>query len=168
MLLLQLTTLQLLLVVVLLSAAVAGVVFFVRSRRRRPVATAAEEAPEVAGDESFEARIPEYAATIRQWFDTEHPYFNQAFKLTDVQAVVPLNRTYLSRIFNEGLGESFSDYVRDRRMTEAMRLLTDEPDTPIADIAEHCGFASHSSFHRAFVRFTGMKPGDYRSGNKPA
>lgn len=167
MLLLQLTTLQLLLAVVLLAAA-AGGGFFVRLRRRRPVATAAEEAPGVAGEESFETRIPEYAATIRQWFDTEHPYFNQAFKLTDVQAVVPLNRTYLSRIFNDGLGESFSDYVRDRRMAEAMRLLTDEPDTPIADIAEHCGFASHSSFHRAFVRFTGMKPGDYRSGNKPA
>ena len=164
MLLLLLTTLRIVLIVVLLAVAVAGVVYFVRLRRRRPVATVAEEVPGVAGDESFEARIPEYAATIRQWFDT-HPYFNQAFKLTDVQAVVPLNRTYLSRIFNEGLGESFSDYVRDRRMAEAMRLLTDGPDTPIA---EHCGFASHSSFHRAFVRFTGMKPGDYRSGNKPA
>ena len=119
MLLLLLTTLRIVLIVVLLAVAVAGVVYFVRLRRRRPVATVAEEVPGVAGDESFEARIPEYAATIRQWFDT-HPYFNQAFKLTDVQAVVPLNRTYLSRIFNEGLGESFSDYVRDRRMAEAM------------------------------------------------
>ena len=126
MLLLLLTTLRIVPVGVLLAVAVAGVVYFVRLRRRRPVATVAEEVPGVAGDESFEARIPEYAATIRQWFDT-HPYFNQAFKLTDVQAVVPLNRTYLSRIFNEGLGESFSDYVRDRRMAEAMRLLTDEP-----------------------------------------
>lgn len=168
MLLLQLTTLRIVLIVVLLAAVVTGVGCVVWLRRRRPAGNEPEDAPDVAADESFEARIPEYAATIRQWFDTEHPYFNQAFKLTDVQAVVPLNRTYLSRIFNEGLGESFSDYVRDRRMAEAMRLLTDEPDTPIADIAEHCGFASHSSFHRAFVRFTGMKPGDYRAGNKTA
>lgn len=167
MLLLQLTTLRIVLIVALSAAVVTGVGCVVL-RRRRQAEDEPENAPDVAVEESFEARIPEYAATIKQWFDSEHPYFSQSFKLTDVQAVVPLNRTYLSRIFNEGLGESFSDYVRDRRMAEAMRLLTDEPDTPIADVAEHCGFASHSSFHRAFVRFTGMKPGDYRSGNKTA
>ncbi len=168
MLLLRLTALQSVFITVFFTAAVCGVVCMVLSHRRRRRAADTQSAQDVAADESFESRIPEYADRIEAWFDAEHPEFNQSFKLSDVSAAVPLNRTYLSRIFNEGLGESFSDYVRDRRMAEAMRLLTDEPDTPIADIAEHCGFASHSSFHRAFVRFTGMKPGDYRSGNKPA
>lgn len=150
-------------IVVVSTLIIAGVVCLIVRRRHR---AESEHGPDEVEDETFEKRIPEYAAIIKAWFDAEHPYYNQSFKLTDVSAVLPLNRTYLSRIFNEGLGESFSDYVRDRRMAEAMRLLTAEPDMSIADIADRCGFASHSSFHRAFVRFTGIKPGDYRVRNK--
>lgn len=114
-------------------------------------------------DENFEMRIPEYAAKIKNWFETERPYLRPSFKLVDVAAVVPLNRTYLSRIFNEGMGVSFTDYIRDLRMAEAKRLLAENPDAPIAAIAERCGFAGHSSFHRAFVQATGMKPSDFRA-----
>ena len=117
---------------------------------------------ESADDEGFRTRIPRYASVIRTWLENERPYLDRSFKLIDVSAVVPLNRTYLSRIFNEGLGESFSDMVSRLRMEEAKRLLAESPDTSISEIAERCGFASHSSFHRAFVRSEGMKPGDYR------
>jgi len=119
-----------------------------------------------ADDEGFRARIPQYASLIRSWFEKERPYLDRSFRLTDVATVVPLNRTYLSRIFNEGLGESFGSMVIRLRMEEAKRLLVEAPDMSIAEIAERCGFAFHSSFHRAFVRFTGMKPGDYRQKNR--
>lgn len=118
-----------------------------------------------AADEGFRARIPQYASLIGAWLENERPYLDRSFRFTDVAAVVPLNRTYLARIFSEGLGENFSGMVCRLRMEEAMRLLMETPDLSIAEIAEHCGFASHSSFHRAFVRFTGMKPGDYRQQN---
>lgn len=115
-----------------------------------------------AADEGFRSRIPQYASVIRTWLEKERPYLDRSFRLVDVATVVPLNRTYLSRIFNEGLGESFSDMISRLRMDEAKRLLAESPETPIAEIAERCGFASHSSFHRAFVRYEGIKPGDYR------
>lgn len=117
---------------------------------------------EKADDYGFTSRIPRYASVIRAWLENERPYLNRSFKLIDVATVVPLNRTYLSRIFNEGLGESFSDMISRLRMEEAKRLLAGSADVSIAEIAERCGFASHSSFHRAFVRYEGMKPGDYR------
>ncbi len=127
---------------------------------RRPVESETVELP--VSEDSFEARIPQYADDVRRWMETDRPYLDRSFKLTDVSAVVPLNRTYLSRVFNEGLGESFNDMVSRLRMEEAKHLLRDAPEVSIADIAERCGFASHSSFHRAFVRRVGMKPGDYR------
>lgn len=122
---------------------------------------------DVAAD-SFTSRIPEYAMAIEEWFASERPYLAQNFKLTDVAAVVPLNRTYISRVFNEGLGRSFGDYVRELRMAEACRLLVGEPELPIADIAERCGFASHSTFHRSFTStHDGMTPGEYRAKFAP-
>jgi len=116
----------------------------------------------ITDDEGFKSRIPQYADVIKAWFENERPYLDRSFRLIDVATVVPLNRTYLSRIFNEGLGESFSDMVGRLRMEEAKRLLVESPEISIAEIAERCGFATHSSFHRAFVRYAGMKPGDYR------
>ena len=136
-----------------------GVVYYLHRHERREHEVAVDE------ESGFEARIPEYASEILAWLDKDHPYLDQSFKLTDVARVVPLNRTYLSRIFNEGLGHNFNDFVRDRRMAEAKRLLAENTDLPIADIADRCGFASHSSFHRSFASYEGMTPGEYRQRN---
>ncbi len=119
---------------------------------------------EADSSDSFSSKIPEYALIIKDWFENEKPYLSHNFKLTDVAAVVPLNRTYLSRVFNEGLGHSFGDMVREHRIDEACRLLVEKPDMSIADIAEQCGFASHSTFHRSFVGMRGgLTPGDFRA-----
>lgn len=114
-------------------------------------------------DAAFINRIPEYVELIRKWFDEKKPYLDSHFKLENVKEVVPMNRTYLSRIFNEGFGVGFSDYVRNLRMQEARRLLGDEPEMGIGEVAERCGFSTHSSFHRSFMQNNeGMTPGEYR------
>lgn len=114
-------------------------------------------------DSAFVSRIPEYKHIVEEWFEREHPYLDSHFKLENVKDVVPLNRTYISRIFNEGFGLGFSDYIRNLRMQEARRLLEEEPDTGIGEIAERCGFSTHSSFHRSFMQNNeGLTPGEYR------
>ena len=96
--------------------------------------------------DSFSSKIPEYALVIREWFENEKPYLSHNFKLTDVAAVVPLNRTYLSRVFNEGLGCSFGDMVREHRIEEACRLLVEKPAMSIADIAVAMRFCLSQHF----------------------
>lgn len=114
-------------------------------------------------DSAFVSRIPEYKQIVEEWFEREHPYLDSHFKLENVKKVVPLNRTYISRIFNEGFGLGFSDYIRTLRMQEARRLLEEEPETGIGEIAERCGFSTHSSFHRSFMQNNeGLTPGEYR------
>lgn len=119
-----------------------------------------------AADTAFLSRLPEYTRILQQWLDETHPYYDKTFKLMDVRQVLPLNRTYLSRVFNEGLGQPFSDLVRDCRMREACRMLRECPDLSIVEVAERCGFTSHSSFHRTFVMMHGgQTPGQYRAGH---
>ena len=69
---------------------------------------AAETEEEISADYSFEMKIPQYLATLKGWMEAEKPYLYKDFKLTDAARVLPLNRTYLSRLFNEGLRQTFS------------------------------------------------------------
>lgn len=104
-----------------------------------------------------------YKLEIERWFETERPYLNEDFRLNDVVDRFPLNRSYISRIFNEGYGKSFSIVVRDYRLREGERLLNEEPTMTVAQVAERCGFSSSSSFIRAFsTTHNGITPKQYR------
>lgn len=61
----------------------------------------------------------------------------------------------------DGEGQSYQAIKDSLRRDLAMRCLTHEK-TSVAEIAERLGFADPSSFHRAFKKWTGMQPGDFR------
>ncbi|MBX3187829.1 MAG: AraC family transcriptional regulator [Labilithrix sp.] len=60
-------------------------------------------------------------------------------------------------------GTSFSDLVDETRCELAKQHLRDRAHS-IAQIALLVGFSDQSTFHRAFVRWTGTTPGDFRRG----
>lgn len=112
---------------------------------------------------AFLKKLPDYREEIAEWMVKKKPYLDPDFKLMDVSDLLPLNRTYLSRVFNEGFGDSFSNVVRDYRLREAERLLLDRRDIPVGQVGELCGFSSPSVFHRAFVQcHGGLTPNRYR------
>lgn len=111
-----------------------------------------------ASEYSFTARMDEYKATLEEWMRTEKPFLRPDFKLLDVSAKLPMNRTYLSRLFNEGYGTSFSQVVRRYRIEEAQRLMEQQPQMRQKDLWQQCGFTSRTVFHRAFIEETGKKP----------
>lgn len=114
----------------------------------------------------FHTQLPAYKAKIQAWMEETKPYLHKDFKLMDVAAVLPLNRTYLSQIFNEGWGASFSCVVRDYRIRDAEKLLLAHPDFTVNRIALLCGFTSASVLHRAFVQCHDMTPKQYREKRK--
>lgn len=62
-------------------------------------------------------------------------------------------------------GTSFQQIKDDVRCHEATRLLAQSP-TRIADIASRLGYTETSTFQRAFRKWTGVTPGDYRASNR--
>lgn len=111
----------------------------------------------------FEDKIPQYKAVLEEWMERAKPYQNKDFKLLDVMDVLPLNRSYLSRMFNEGYGETFLGFVMRYRINDSVSLLINQPDISLATIAELCGFSSPSVFGRAFLKAKGTTPKQYRS-----
>ena len=104
-------------------------------------------------------------AKLEQWMKTEKPYLNPDFRLNDLRQVLPLNRTYLSQLINAEYGCNFYQFVTNYRIEEAKRLMREQPDLKMQDIAEQCGFSSPVVFSRIFVRETGMTPREWSANN---
>lgn len=117
-------------------------------------------------DTAFTAKIEEYKATFDEWMRTEKPYLRPEFNRTDLSHRMGLNRTYFSRLFRQGYGQTFSQVVRRYRVEEARRLICEDPRLTSKELATRCGFSSHIVFHRAFAEVTGMTPLQYKEEGK--
>jgi AraC-like DNA-binding protein len=74
---------------------------------------------------------------------------------------------YIHKLF-ESEGRTFSEYVLDRRLFAAYRLLTNRrlANRSIASVAYDCGFADLSYFNRTFRRRYNATPTDVRSSGE--
>jgi len=74
------------------------------------------------------------------------------------------NSSYLSQVINEHLGTSFKDFVNHLRVEEAKRLLIDSKtqNLTIITVGFEAGFNSKDAFARAFKKFTGVTPKEFR------
>lgn len=102
-----------------------------------------------------------YRATLEAWLEQEKPYLNPDFQLSDLRQVLPLNRTYLSQLINAEYGCSFYQFITRYRVEEAKRLMTEQPDMKVQDIAQQSGFSDRKVFSRTFTRETGLNPSDW-------
>ena len=75
-----------------------------------------------------------------------------------------ISERYLQKLFEQN-GESFSHYVRERRLQRARAslLAPGEIRLPVADVAYTCGFGDAANFNRLFKERFGMPPGAFRN-----
>lgn len=121
---------------------------------------------DIQNDNSFESNIPVYTASLKEWMEKEKPYLYHDFKLIDISRILPLNRSYLSRVVNEGFGLNFNEMVRIYRVNYSKVLINNNPSLPIYKIADMCGFSSDTTFIKAFKQIAGVTPNQYRSQHK--
>lgn len=94
-------------------------------------------------------------------------YINENYKteisLTGAAQMLHMNANYVSQLFKKESGTTFVHYVTQKRLEDAKELLT-STRKPLTDIALEVGFCDTIHFIKTFKRFTGMTPGQYRSG----
>jgi LacI family transcriptional regulator len=83
----------------------------------------------------------------------------------DVARHAAVTRRWLERRFSEKLGRSPHQEITHVRMEAARRLLT-QPELPLPEVAERCGFSTVQSFHRNFRQATGESPAAWRRSHR--
>lgn len=88
--------------------------------------------------------------------------YNTQIQITDIADYVGVHRSYLYSLFKEKMGQSPQQYLLAFRMEKARSLLADA-STSVKEVARLVGYRDAFSFSKAFHRFTGKSPSEYRS-----
>jgi transcriptional regulator GlxA family with amidase domain len=90
----------------------------------------------------------------------EHP--ERVFTLTELASIAGMSRTVFAARFARALARPPIDFLKGIRLSRAANLLT-RTDLPVKAIAARVGYASRSSFTRAFTAQHGAAPKAFRA-----
>lgn len=96
-----------------------------------------------------------------------HSQPGERWTLATLAAVAGLSRTVFAERFRELVGSSVMEYVTAWRMYIAAGMLTDSRSS-LAQIAGEVGYESEISLSKAFRRWAGVPPGQYRRSRRAA
>lgn len=102
---------------------------------------------------------------IIETMEIEKAFSDEDFSLKTLARDLDISPQQLSQIINEKLGKNFNTFLNEYRISEAKKLLIDEPARSINSISNAVGFNSNTAFTLAFSRYEGSSPSRYRKNN---
>ncbi len=91
--------------------------------------------------------------------------YQNVVNVNEIADYLSLNRSYLTTIFKKALKVSPQEFLLMYRMKKAMELLMNT-DYTINQIAISCGYSNQLSFSKAFHKFQGLSPREFRKRNR--
>ena len=91
----------------------------------------------------------------------EH-FDQETLSLSLVAEQTGMSPNYLSTIFSQNMQKTFIEYVTERRIEKAKKLLR-QTDRPSGEIAKEVGYRDSHYFSFVFRKLTGSNPREYRA-----
>ncbi|PUA29953.1 MAG: hypothetical protein B0W54_05285 [Cellvibrio sp. 79] len=110
---------------------------------------------------SIESHKDKERSALLKYMVTE--YQNPSLDLETVSQQVGMNKSKVNDILKEEIGLTFNAYLNKLRITEAARLLAENNDMNIAEVAFSVGYNNASYFNRLFKSEYGCAPKAFKS-----
>jgi AraC-like DNA-binding protein len=96
--------------------------------------------------------------------EEQAPYRESELTLFGLAKQLNIHPNQLSQIINQHRKQNFFDYINEQRVKDVkMALLSEKYNNhSFLGIAHEFGFNSKASFNRAFKKFTGITPGEFK------
>ena len=104
-------------------------------------------------------KAAQHISRIQEYIHTNYSNCNLSQNI--VAEEIGISPAYLSRLFKQEMGTSFTEYINNVRLEQAKQLLISS-QLLIKDIAYQTGFNSLQNFFRIFKKNIGISPGEYR------
>ena len=92
-------------------------------------------------------------------------YSNPDLKFDNLMSHFLFCRSYGCKLFKKHVGKTFSEKLREIRITEVQQYLVEEPSLLIYEIADKCGFHEQKRLYEVFKKIHGISPTEYRRRN---
>ena len=89
----------------------------------------------------------------------------EKLSLSEIAEKCFYNPSYFSRVFKQSCGRSLTVYIQEKRIAEALRLLS-ETGLSIGQVAQRVGYDDLKQFYKQFKKYTGNTPGVVRNPKK--
>lgn len=110
---------------------------------------------------SIEPQKDKEKSAVLRYMATE--YANPELSLEMAAANLGINRTKINDILKDELSLTFSTYLNKLRLTEAARLLSENEDANISEIAYSVGYNNVSYFSKLFKQEYGCAPKTFKT-----
>lgn len=147
----------------------AWILFFAWQFRRYLTVLTAELKQKVRQDQpliaykklSIEPQKDKEKSALLRYMATE--YANPELSLEIAAATLGINRTKINDLLKDELSLTFSAYLNKLRLTEAARLLSENEEANISEIAYSVGYNNVSYFSKLFKQEYGCAPKTFKS-----
>lgn len=76
-----------------------------------------------------------------------------------------INRTYISNYINDTYNYNFNTWIHQMRITYAQKIIIDNPEISMGQIAVITGYSDQAHFSKIFKSITGISPMKWRKNN---
>lgn len=131
--------------------------------QQRPVEEQSEpalpEQPEVSESMSIDDAVSCW--TSRQ----DKPYLKRGITVASVSAEMKISPRVLSDYLNNTLNLNFNAWINTLRIGEVKKILVNEKQASLLDVAVRTGFADQSAMSKVFKKITGESPTEFQVRN---
>ncbi|MNC50920.1 Bifunctional transcriptional activator/DNA repair enzyme AdaA [compost metagenome] len=110
-------------------------------------------------NERKKSRQDELPCRIKKILDER--YADPNLSLDMLAEELGMSATYLGRVFKQHTLQTILGYIQEVRMSRVRELLL-HTDAPVGEIAERAGFSNSPYFFKAFKKYNGVTPAEYR------
>ena len=105
-----------------------------------------------------------FPVMLEEVVEQQQLYLQADFNINDLCKAVGSNRSYVSSYLNKVIGLTFYDYINRLRIErQSIPMILNYPEYTIEHVAHKSGFSSISTFRRAFVKFAGVTPSQFKA-----
>lgn len=101
---------------------------------------------------------------VNEWINDKE-YIKHDISIEKLGKKLGINRTYISNYINDTYKSNFNTWIHNMRISEAKRIIKENPDISMGQVAIMTGYNDQAHFSKQFKIISGISPVKWKKEN---